>query len=273
MRGNQLPKLYSENVAKFEPMALFLSSINLAFMENYPPSSMGKFSGVLRGKNHKRLAGAKVIVAGHETSTDANGSFSFNTLPAGDYDMFSFASGYELIIDHRTIKRGKSSPVVYQLTASNAPPMTTEQAKAKMDAETEKILAEMPEPKPHKKGTETLVGTLMDARTGAPVVKAQVVLACEAADAFQALTSPQSTVKQTVSDKNGHFVITEIPAGLCDFSVAQTNAGNISDFAAKARSVGVKGYGYSQRVRITANADHRHEHTWKIQPKMMKGEP
>lgn len=271
MRGDQLPKLYSENVAKFESMALFLSSINLGFMEGHPPSSTGEFSGDLRGKNHKRLSGAKVIVAGHEASTDANGSFSFNALPAGSYDMFSFASGYELIIEHRTIKPGKSLSVVYQLRASNAPPpMTAEQAKAKMNTETGKILAGMPEPKPRKKGTETLVGTLLDARTGAPVVKAQVVLACEAADALQALTSPQSTVKQTVSDNNGRFVITEIPTGLCDFSVAQTNASNLADFAEKAHSVGVRGYGYSQRVKMTANASHRHEHTWKIQPRTME---
>jgi len=271
-RGDQLPKLYSENAAKFEPMALFLSSINLVFMEERPSSSTGKFSGVLRGKNHKRLAGTKVIVAGHEASTDANGYFSFNALPTGFYDMFFFASAYQLTIDSREIKSGESLPIVVQLVASNTPPpMTAEQAKAKMNAETEKILAEMPESKPRKKGTETLAGTLLDAKTGAPIVKAQVILACEAADAFQALTSPQSTVKQTVSDQNGRFVITEIPTGLCDFSVAQTNASNLADFAEKAQSVGVRGYGYSQRVKMTANASHRHEHTWRIQSKMMKG--
>jgi len=265
-RIEPLRQLYSRDSAKLEQLVLFMSSLSPTL--GMPRSSTtGKLSGVVRDRQKKRLPGATVIVAGHKAISNSRGEFSFEALQAGSYYMFVYASGYELITDTQTISPDKSSSAGFFLAALNAPPpMTAAQAKAKMDAEVAKLSAGMPNPKPHKKGTETLAGTVLDDETGAPLANADVVMTCEAVDAYQAVLATESTIRETRSDRNGHFVLSKIPVGLCDFSVMKSNT-TLADYEQKVRSGEARTCAYAQRVNMTSNASHRHEHTWRVKCK------
>jgi len=265
-RWEQLQQLYANNRAQFKAIALFISGINLSsFMGNTASTGTGQLSGKVRGKKRKPLSGAVVIVAGQQTVTDAKGSFSFRALPVGTFSLFVYAPSYNLNMGNRTVAVNKSASVSFRLTASNGRIAIT---RAQVEANIQKITEKIPvKPQPGTKGTEILVGTLLDAKTGAPISKAKVLLICEV-KALQANQLPQAQVKEVKSNKSGRFTITNIPVGICEFSVAKTNV-TMANFDKKARSGNAYAYGFSQKFRMTLKANHRHENTWKLSKKIM----
>ncbi len=266
-RREQLQQLYANNPTQFKAIALFLSSINpSAFMGNTALTGTGKLSGKVRGKKRKLLSGAVVIVAGQQTVTDAKGTFSFRALPVGTYSLFVYAPSYKLNMDSRTVTANKSASVIFRLAASSSsrPALTRAQVENNIKKITEKLPAKS---QPRTKGTEILVGTLLDAKTGAPITQAKVLLICEV-KALQANQLPQAQVKEVKSDTSGRFTITNIPVGICEFSVAKTNV-TMANFDKKARSGNAYAYAFSQKFRMTLKANHRHENTWKLSKKIM----
>ncbi len=265
-RREQLQQLYANNPTQFKAIALFLSSINPSgFMGNTALTGVGQLSGKVRGKKRKMLSGAVVIVAGQQTVTNAKGLFSFRALPVGTYSLFVYAPEYKLSMDSRTVRANKSASVSFRLAVLTA--ITQQQAKA----EIAKVVDKIPRGSAVKaKGTEILIGTLLDASSRSPINKANVMLICEAnTTALQAIKSPQSLIKKITSDSRGHFVIRDIPAGICEFSVTKTDL-NFANFEQKARAGNARAYAYSQKVRITVKANHQHEHTWKLTRKVME---
>ncbi len=265
-RREQLQQLYANNSAQFKAIALFISGINpSSFMGNTASTGTGQLSGKVRGKKRKPLSGAVVIVAGQQTVTDAKGAFSFRELPVGTYSLFVYAPSYQLNMDSRMVTANKSASVSFRLAASSGRPALT---RAQVKANIKKITEKIPEKaQPGTKGTEILVGTLLDAKTGVPISKAKVLLVCEV-KALQANQLPQAQVKEVISDKSGRFTITDIPVGICEFSVAKTNV-TMANFDKKARSGNAYAYAFSQKFRMTLKANHRHENTWKLSKKTM----
>ena len=252
-RQNALNKLYADQYSKFEKIVVFLSSIDLGFRNPEPSNLTGSLSGKIRDDNRKGIAGAQVVVAGHEATTNAKGGFSLDKLPTGTFELYAFAPGHQRYKDPGyQISANRKIQLSLMLPAANYKPMIPKEAEAKMRAALSKINI----PAQTKViGTETIVGTLLDADTGAPIVKAQVMMVC------------QSAAKSTTSDTQGHFVLEGIPTEVCDFTVMQSNVTSFQDMLQKAKAGTDRAYGFSAKYNITAKADHRHENTWKIKAK------
>ena len=254
-RLNILQKLSSTSSSKFEKIALFLSSINQSnLMGNNPSTGTGKLSGMIRGGDNKRLAGAKVIAAGQKTTTNVEGTFAFEAIPSGMYDMFVLASGHKLAINRSvSTNKSNSSGLDLRLTALNAaPPPTPEEVRAKMEMAFAQMGKALTPPK--STGTETIEGTLLDEDTGKPIAKAQVMMGCKTA------------IKSTTSDAQGHFVLTGIPTEVCDFTVMKSNI-TLANALQEIKAGKDRSYGFSQRYNISAQPDHKYVKTWKIKVK------
>ena len=249
-----LNKLLVDHPARFRKMVLFLSSINQNFMGSGAIGTTGVLSGRIRDyKTRKGIADAKVVISGHETTTNGKGEFTLNGLPEGVYDLFAFATGYKLNLNWGTqISASGNLRLSLRLHAADYIPPTQEETRAKMNAVMTQLGKAL---KPAKStGTETIEGTLLDADTSAPIAKAQVIMGC------------QTAVKSTNSDAQGHFVLKGIPTEVCNFTVMQSNV-TFANMLQKAQAGTDRSYGFSAKYKITAHPNHTLVKTWKIKAK------
>ena len=206
-----LNKLHAEHPHKFEEMALFLTSINLNFMNSDSKTESGILSGKVSTYKGKRIANAKVVFAGHETRTNEKGEFSLNGLPEGTYDLLAFAPGYQLDGDPaRTVTPNRQAKLSLRLHASGYKlhPISQTAAREKMNSAMTQIGKAF---KANTSGTETIQGTVVDAQSGAPIVGAKFMIAPVKKDV--------SLSRVAVTDKMGHFTLTAVHAGISDIVI------------------------------------------------------
>ena len=195
-RFTSMRKLESQNKpAAYEQMAMFLSSIdsNALFKPDWNsvvPSNHSLSGTVKDDTSSQPLAGVKVIVAGHEATTDANGAFSLTGLPEGTFDLYVFAPGFSPFGGAWIIRAG----------ATDRPQTFTLHSTA---------------PKKKVVGTETIEGTVVDAQSGEPIAGAVFMIA--------PLKGDLSSVKSAKADSQGHFTLTGVHAVTSDISIQPEN--------------------------------------------------
>jgi hypothetical protein len=147
--------------------------------ENAPGGGVptGALTGTVRDASAGvALAGVTVRVAGQSALTDASGRFSIGGLAAGDVTLEASASGYVTQQQGVTIVAGQTVDVVVQLATVPAP------------------------------GRGSVVGTVVDATTGAPISGATV------AGAGRSVTT----------DSTGGFALTDLAPGTLTLTVSAT---------------------------------------------------
>ena len=195
-RFTSMRKLESQNKpAAYEQMAMFLSSIdsNALFKPDWNsvvPSNHSLSGTVKDDTSSQPLAGVKVIVAGHEATTDANGAFSLTGLPEGTFDLYVFAPGFSPFGGAWIIRAG----------ATDRPQTFTLHSTA---------------PKKKVVGTETIEGTVVDAQSGEPIAGAVFMIV--------PLKGDLSSVKSAKADSQGHFTLTGVHAVTSDISIQPEN--------------------------------------------------
>ena len=195
-RFTSMRKLESQNKpAAYEQMAMFLSSIdsNALFKPDWNsvvPSNHSLSGTVEDDTSSQPLAGVKVIVAGHEATTDANGAFSLTGLPEGTFDLYVFAPGFSPFGGAWIIRAG----------ATDRPQTFTLHSTA---------------PKKKVVGTETIEGTVVDAQSGEPIAGAVFMIV--------PLKGDLSSVKSAKADSQGHFTLTGVHAVTSDISIQPEN--------------------------------------------------
>jgi len=195
-RFGAMRKLESQNKpAAYEQMALFLSSIdsNTLFKADWnsvAPSNHALSGTVKDDTSSQPLAGVKVIVAGHEATTDANGTFSLTGLPEGTFGLYVFAPGFSSFGGSWIIRAG----------ATDRPQKFTLHSTA---------------PKNKVAGTETIEGTVVDAQSGEPIAGAVFMIV--------PLKGDLSSVKRAKADSQGHFTLTGVHAVTSDISIQPEN--------------------------------------------------
>ena len=195
-RFTSMRKLESQNKpAAYEQMAMFLSSIdsNALFKPDWNsvvPSNHSLSGTVKDDTSSQPLAGVKVIVAGHEATTDANGAFSLTGLPEGTFDLYVFAPGFSPFGGAWIIRAG----------ATDRPQTFTLHSTA---------------PKKKVVGTETIEGTVVDAQSGEPIAGAVFMIV--------PLKGDLSSVKSAKADSQGRFTLTGVHAVTSDISIQPEN--------------------------------------------------
>jgi len=192
-RFSGMRKLESQNKpAVYEQMALFLSTVNSEALfkgdwNSVVPSNHSLSGTVKDDTSSQPLVGVKVIVAGHEAITDANGTFSLTGLPEGTFDLYVFAPGFSSFGGSWIIRAGATDRPRSFMLHSTAPK--------------KKVV-----------GTETIEGTVVDAQSGEPIAGAQFMIHTDA-----------SLPRRAETDSQGHFTLAGVHTGLSELSIFPPN--------------------------------------------------
>jgi len=233
-----LNKLHSEQPNKFEEMALFLTSINLNFMNSGSKTSSGLLSGKVSTYKGKRIANSKVVFAGHETSTSEKGEFTLSGLPEGTYDLLAFAPGYQIDGDRgRTVTQNRSPKLSLKLHPSeyNSHSVSKKVAREKLNSTMAQIGKDLTIS--NSTGTETIQGTVVDAQSGEPIVGAKFIIAPVKKDV--------SFSRVAATDKMGHFTLTGVYAGISKIAITPKSTRFHLPFG---QTVNLSGGGKTHRV-------------------------